>query len=112
MMKYKLFSTLYKEALEYNDLGMYISERGWQEWMEQFKEDQLGNILTLIYNLSKMSVKEMRESKGISRAEFSRVQGIPSRTLQDWDLSVSSPTNYLKAYIAYTFFIEELQELV
>lgn len=111
-MKYKLFINLYEEALGYDDLSMYISERGWQEWMEQFKEDQLGNVLTLIYNLSKMSVKEMRESKGISRAEFSRVHGIPSRTLQDWDLSVSSPTNYLKAYIAYTFLIEELQELV
>lgn len=111
-MKYKLFITLYEEALEYDDLSMYISERGWQEWMDQFKEDNLGKVLTLIYNLSKMSVKEMRESKGISRAEFSRVHGIPSRTLQDWDLSVSSPTNYLKAYIAYTFFIEELQELV
>ena len=33
-MTFKLFRTLYGEALEATDLDHYIMERGWQEWMD------------------------------------------------------------------------------
>ncbi len=31
------------------------------------------------------AIKEIRESMGMSRAEFSRVYNIPIRTLEDWE---------------------------
>lgn len=106
-MKYELFTTLYQEALEYDDLEMRIAERGWQDWMDNFNSDQLGNILTTIYNLSHMSIKEMRESEKMSRAQFSRIYNIPIRTLENWDAETRKMTSYDKMLIAYTFFMDD-----
>ena len=32
-MTYTLFSRLFREADNYNDVEMYIAERGWQDWI-------------------------------------------------------------------------------
>lgn len=106
-MKYELFATLYQEALEYTDLDMFVAERGWQEWMDNFDNDKLGDILTTIYALANMSIKEMRESKKMSRAQFSRIYNIPIRTLENWDGETRKMTSYDKMLIAYTFFMDD-----
>lgn len=106
-MKYELFATLYQEALEYTDLDMFVAERGWQEWMDNFDNDKLGDILTTIYTLANMSIKEMRESKKLSRAQFSRIYNIPIRTLENWDGGTRKMTSYDKMLIAYTFFMDD-----
>ncbi|WP_429949414.1 helix-turn-helix domain-containing protein [Enterococcus sp. AZ101] len=105
-MKYELFATLYQEALEYNDVEMYIAERGWQDWMDSFDNDKLGVVLTAVYSLANMTIKEMRESKKMSRAQFSRVYNIPIRTLENWDAETRKMTSYDKMLIAYTFFMD------
>ncbi|MBO0423876.1 helix-turn-helix domain-containing protein [Enterococcus plantarum] len=106
-MKYDLFATLYAEAQEYSNVEMYIAERGWQEWMDNYPSEQLGNILTSIYELATTSLKEIRESRKISRAAFSRVYNIPVRTLEDWDTEKRKITDYNKMLIAYTFFMND-----
>ena len=107
-MKFELFVTLYNEALEYNDVDRFIAERGWQDWMENYSEENIGDILKTIYTLSKQSIKEMREDRGISRAQFSRSYDIKLRTLENWDSGTNTTQPYTKMLISYTFFISEL----
>ena len=39
----------------------------------------------------KNTIKDLREEMGISRAELSRLSGVPARTIQDWELGVRTP---------------------
>lgn len=41
------------------------------------------------------TVKEIREHSGLSRAEFSRVYGIPVRTLEDWESGKRTSPPYM-----------------
>ena len=42
-----------------------------------------------------MTVKEMRDMLGLSRAEFSRKYKIPIRSLENWESSTNKPPEYL-----------------
>lgn len=42
-----------------------------------------------------MNIKEIRETSGMSRAEFSRVYGIPLRTLENWEAGNRKCPEYL-----------------
>lgn len=42
-----------------------------------------------------MNIKEIRETSGMSRAEFSRVYGIPLRTLENWEAGTRKCPDYL-----------------
>ena len=39
------------------------------------------------------TIKELRESIGMSRKEFSEHTGIPVRTLEDWEAARRTPPN-------------------
>lgn len=53
-------------------------------------------------------VKELRESIGMSRKEFSEHTGIPVRTLEDWEAARRTPPEYIPRLIAYQLKYEEL----
>lgn len=42
-----------------------------------------------------MTIKELRDLLNVSRAEFSRRYGIPSRTLEDWEKGKRTPPPYV-----------------
>lgn len=42
-----------------------------------------------------MKVKEMRELLGLSQNEFSKMYGIPRRTIQNWENDVSKCPDYV-----------------
>ena len=107
-MKYNLFLTLYKEALEYSDIDMYITERGWQDWMDNYPNKDLGTLLASIYNLAHKPLKAIRQERNISRAQFSRMYSIPIRTIENWDGGKTTLNEYLKCLLCYTLFIEDL----
>lgn len=46
-----------------------------------------------------MTIKEVREAKGMSRVELSRWLGIPIRTLESWDAGVRTPPEWVKRLI-------------
>lgn len=46
-----------------------------------------------------MTIKEARESRGLSRAELSRRLEIPVRTLENWDAGVNSPPAWAEKLI-------------
>ena len=53
-------------------------------------------------------IKELRESTGMSRKEFSEHTGIPVRTLEDWEAGRRTPPEYIPRLIAYQLKYEEL----
>ena len=54
------------------------------------------------------TIKELRESTGMSRKEFSEHMGIPVRTLEDWEAGRRTPPDYVPRLLAYQIKIEEI----
>ena len=54
------------------------------------------------------TIKQLRESIGMSRKEFSEHTGIPVRTLEDWEAARRTPPEYIPRLIAYLLKDEEL----
>lgn len=109
-MKYRIFSELYQEAKESQNLELYIAERGYEEWMEQYlngsNAENVVKILTDIYNMSNQSLTEIREGVGLSRAEFSRMYKIPVRTIENWEYDISKLNEYINMFLIYTLLEE------
>jgi DNA-binding transcriptional regulator YiaG len=57
---------------------------------------------------SAIIIKELRESVGMSRKEFSVHVGIPVRTLEDWEAGRRTPPEYIPRLISYQLKYEEL----
>ena len=47
------------------------------------------------------TIKQLRESVGMTRKEFSQHTGIPVRTLEDWEASRRTPPEYIPP-VSYT----------
>ncbi|MFD1901341.1 hypothetical protein [Enterococcus termitis] len=108
-MKYELFVTLYKEALEYDSEEFYIAERGWQEWMEQFEDvDMVSFILKRVFYYATHDLRVVREDRKISRAKFSKSYEIPVRTVEAWEYGTTKMSNYDRLFIFYTFLMDDL----
>ena len=56
-------------------------------------------------------IKELRESTGMTRKEFSEHTGIPVRTLEDWEAARRIPPGYIPRLIAYQLRFENLIKL-
>jgi DNA-binding transcriptional regulator YiaG len=56
------------------------------------------------------TIKELRESTGMTRNEFSKHTGIPVRTLEDWEAARRTPPEYIPRLIAYQLKYEELMQ--
>ena len=53
-------------------------------------------------------IKDLRESTGMSRKEFSKHTGIPVRTLEDWEAGRRTPPEYVPRLLAYQIKFEGL----
>lgn len=47
------------------------------------------------------TIKEIRQSTGLSQAMFCEALGIPKRTLEDWEAGKRTPPEYVVELIAY-----------
>lgn len=101
-MKFELFKELYDEAPEIASLELFIAERGWQDWMENYTPDEVAKLLSRIYYLANNPLKDTRE---VSRAEFSRRYSIPVRTLEGWDAEERTAPAYVKLLLDYAQFM-------
>ena len=52
------------------------------------------------------SIRDLRESTGMSRKEFSEHTGIPVRTLEDWEAGRRTPPEYIPRLLAYQIKFE------
>ena len=50
---------------------------------------------------SAIIIKQLRESIGLTRKEFSEHVGIPVRTLEDWEAGRRTPPEYIPRLIEY-----------
>ena len=57
---------------------------------------------------SAKKIRELRESIGLSRKEFSVHTGIPVRTLEDWEAGRRTPPEYIPRLIDYQLKYEKL----
>ena len=53
-------------------------------------------------------IKELRQSVGMTRKEFSEHTGIPVRTLEDWEAARRTPPEYIPRLIAYQLKYEQM----
>ena len=56
------------------------------------------------------TIKELRESTGMSRKQFSEHTGIPVRTLEDWEAARRTPPEYIPRLISYQLKYEKLMK--
>ena len=107
-MKFELFSRLYDEAIQYTDADMYVAERGWQDWMDEYASvsdvSAISDILFRIYDLAHMDIKELRNLASLSQVAFSSTYSVPRRTLQDWEYGANRTPAYMLKLISYTLF--------
>jgi len=101
-MKFKLFRALYSEALEYDDFDLFVAERGYQDWMDNY--ENVAEVLEAIYELAHFTIKQTREKRNISQAAFGRIFTVPVRTLQNWDAGIRTPPTYIKLLLDYAVF--------
>lgn len=57
---------------------------------------------------SAKKIRELRESIGLNRKEFSEHIGIPVRTLEDWEAGRRTPPEYIPRLIAYQLKYEKM----
>ena len=53
-------------------------------------------------------IRELRESVGENRTEFSKHTGIPVRTIEDWESGRRTPPEYIPRLIAYQMEYEKM----
>ena len=53
------------------------------------------------------TIKELRESTGMSRKEFSEHTGIPVRTLEDWEAGKRTPPEYVPRLLRYQLLYDK-----
>lgn len=54
------------------------------------------------------TIRNLRESTGMNRRQFSEHTGIPVRTLEDWEAGRRTPPEYIPRLIAYQLKYEEM----
>ena len=108
IIKFELFSQLYRETADYTDAEMYIGERGWQaDWMDELDDAgvNIGKLLLDIWELSKMDIVQLRKRAGLTQVGFAERYSVPYRTVQNWEGNGTArhePGGYIKMLIAYT----------
>ena len=104
-MTYKIFWRLLSEATEYDNFDLYVSERGWQEWMDEYADDGSGNnilrILETIYSLKDNPIKKLLSITGLSQQRFATAYGIPARSIENWSGQQRTAPQYVTAMLSY-----------
>ena len=112
-MKFELYSELYNQALRYDDCDMYVAERGWQDWMDNFSDGNdvsvISTILSGIFDVAHMDIKKMRADLGLSFKSFRLPYWKPSRTAQDWEYGKNKTPEYILKFVGYTILLRRLE---
>ncbi|WP_373128039.1 helix-turn-helix domain-containing protein [Dielma fastidiosa] len=108
---YSTFLSLYKEALDHNDVELYIAELWYQEWwMKDYTDNQIINVLETTFKIAKMNFAELRKLTGLSVSNLEIKYGISKRTYEKWESKEREPSLYTKVLFSYALFLEMLNE--
>lgn len=83
---YETFLSLYKEAKEYDDVDLYVAERGWQPWMDDIGGvDEAVKLMYKIYDLRFANVKELRAELGYTLNKYAQLFNTSQRNVERWE---------------------------
>lgn len=104
-MDYTTFAQLWREAHEYKDFDLYVTERGWQScWMDAYAErgdNAVFEVLTRIWDMAHGGTKAMRSMLGQSQAAFANYFGLPRRTVENWESGANVPPPYVVSLLSF-----------
>lgn len=82
----KLFYKLWIDALQQPDKELYVAEYGFPEWFDEISTDpgKVVDILENIHDAAHMTVRDIIDISGMSKAAFARRFCIPIRTVENW----------------------------
>lgn len=116
-MLYTTFIRLLNEANKHENVQEFIMSIGWQPWMDKEAEnkadaafadaDAVVGILGLVYELSKLDFKGLRERTGLSMAKMAAAYQIPLRTIENWAAGSRDMAPYILNLLKYAVFIRE-----
>lgn len=106
MITYNDFRSIWFSAQEYapEQHDLYIAERGWQGWMDEFGEEgtfSIIRVLDAIYTMAHGGISAIRSVTGMSQISFSAAYGIPRRSVENWERD-SSETREAREAPSYT----------
>lgn len=110
-MKFETFNNLCNEVANYDDIDMYITERGWQDCMDEYIDaDKLKTILITIYDIfkpnDKNSMKNLRSITNLSQAKFCKAYAnFPKKTLEMWESGHNDVKPFTRALFKYLAYI-------
>lgn len=105
-IEFDMFARLYDEAKIYNNLDMYIMERGWQEWMNDLEPGTVAEVLKYIYSIAKDGFPKLLSHYETLRKVSDRF-GIPYSTLQRWKSGITDVPEYTLLMMAYITIINQ-----
>lgn len=105
-IEFDMFARLYDEAKSYNNLDMYIMERGWQEWMDDLEAGTVAEVLKYIYSIAKDGFLELLSHYETLRKVSDRFW-IPYSTLQRWKSGITDVPEYTLLMMAYITIINQ-----
>ena len=115
-MIYNDFCNIWLSALDYTDdqRDLYIHERGWQTWMEEFGDDSAAIICTLeiIHDMAHRGIKAIRAVTGLSQQAFGEAYGIPRRSIQNWESGINSAPTYTVMHLGFAVVTDAIPKLM
>ena len=113
-MTYNDFRSIWFSALDYtpDQRDLYINERGWQAWMEEYGEDTAAIICTLdnIYDMAHMGCKAVRSMTGLSRKAFCDAYSLPVRTVEDWESERREPPLHSLMMLGFAVLSDSMEK--
>ena len=119
MMTFADFRRIWESANERTpeQHDLYIAERGWQGWMDEFGEEDTSSIIRVldaIYTMAHGGIAAIRSITGMSQVNFSAAYGIPRRSVENWERDSSETReapSYTQMLLGYAVLTDQLAQL-
>ena len=101
MIDFNTFCTLYEDAKACDSEVKYVTERRWEDWMNEFSDsDEIADVLRRIYTMTNEGFTAIvRQYKNMR--QMCEVLGIPYSTAQKWSVGQQKPAAYLLMLMVY-----------
>ena len=110
-MKYLDFRNIYLSLDDCDSEEMFIHERGWQDWMEEYADDESGekitNILHDVWCMKGNIVKGLKSVFGLTQKKISEEYGIPIRTVEQWSSELKKIPPEKACMLAFCVFTDQ-----
>lgn len=101
MIDFNTFCTLYEDAKACDSEVKYVTERRWEDWMNEFSDsDEIADVLRSIYTMTHGGFAAIaRQYKNMR--QMCELLDIPYSTAQKWSVGQQKPAAYLLMLMVY-----------